>query len=486
MSQPTELPEPAANAVDLRAALEQMRKEAKREINRLNRKLMDREHEAETRVVSATESIALQQELATLQQTLRQKEETLDRITEECRRLEDQLEDQHVVFDGLRQEVERKETSLKEAREEVLRLQGQLATIQQQSADLSSTSDPVRGWPRGASSREPPTAQAPGPGAIIAVTSFSMGILSALVAVGVVGLLMWGVGGLSWTGEQPAARLARTTDPEVGPHPRAQPAGQESPPDGAVPAAPVRPQPQTPSIVRDRLADGGSAPALSMLPGGSLRMGQNTLAGGDTGPEREVQVAAFGIGIHEVTFEQYDRYARATGRRLPNDFGWGRGDRPVVGVSWSDARAYVEWLSRQTGKGYRLPSEAEWELAARGGGRGSYWWGFGLEPGRAACFDCGSPFDNRATAPVGTFPPSRYGLYDTAGNVMEWVADCYHPSYEGAPGDGRAREDGDCRLRVARGGAFNKPAASMRVYVRTKLDPGTRLNNLGFRVARDP
>ncbi len=298
---------------------------------------------------------------------------------------------------------------------------------------------------------------------------------------------------LPWNLGEPASPVVRdpnTGDPS-GPQlpPRGDaPAQADAPPGGSGPtqvtqSSPPLPPPRT---ARDRLGGGGHGPILSLLSGGTFRMGQNTLTGGDTGPEREVQVAAFGIGTQEVTFDQYDRFARATGRRLPDDFGWGRGDRPVVGVSWSDVQAYVDWLSRQTGQRYRLPSEAEWEYAARGGGRGSYWWGFGLEPGRAACFDCGSQWDSRSTAPVGSFPPSAYGLHDTAGNVMEWVADCYHPSYEGAPADGRARLDGDCRLRVARGGAFNKPSASMRAYVRTKLDPETRLNNLGFRVARDP
>jgi formylglycine-generating enzyme required for sulfatase activity len=157
-----------------------------------------------------------------------------------------------------------------------------------------------------------------------------------------------------------------------------------------------------------------------------------------------------------------------------------------VGVTWSEALAYADWLTRETGHPYRLPSEAEWEFAARAGGRGSYWWGFGLEPGRAACFDCGSPWDNRSTAPIGHFPPSPFGLYDTAGNAMEWVADCYHPDYQDAPSDGRARRDANCRWRVARGGAFNKPAASMRTYVRAKFAPETRLDMLGFRLARDP
>lgn len=323
-----------------------------------------------------------------------------------------------------------------------------------------------------------------------------MALVSSLVVLGIAGLMVAGGGWLPWSRDGSATPVVQASKQVDAPEPRPEAQGEaqgEAPPSGARapdqaktgPVAPSSPPPQPPPTLRDRLSAGGQGPTLAQIPGGVFRMGHNTLAGGDTGPEREVQVAAFGIGTQEVTFEQYNRFARATGRRLPDDFGWGRGDRPVVGVSWSDAQAYTDWVSRQTGQRYRLPSEAEWEYAARGGGRGSYWWGFGLEPGRAACFDCGSAFDNKSTAPVGSFPPSAYGLYDTAGNAMEWVADCYHPSYEGAPADGRARLDGDCRLRVARGGAFNKPSASMRAYARTRLDPDTRLNNLGFRVARD-
>jgi len=493
MSQPTELPEPAANAVDLRAALEQMRKEAEREITRLNRKLSDREHEAESRVVSATESIALQQELATLHSALAQKEQALDQITGECRRLEDELEDQHLVFDDLKQEVERKESSLRAARDEVLRLQRQLAAIQEQSLDLSGPFSAAPERARGLATSDPVVATAPGAAPSTSIRSYAMGILSGLVVMGIAGLMIAGGGGLPWTQDGPAKPVVQAPGPGDLPEPGRQPQDEVPSPTAAAPgqtnAGPVAQTsapPQAPPTARDRLGVGGHGPTLSMLPGGAFRMGQNTLAGGDTGPERDVKVAAFGIGTEEVTFDQYDRFARATGHRLPDDFGWGRGDRPVVGVSWSDAQAYVDWLSRQTGQRYRLPSEAEWEYAARGGGRGSYWWGFGLEPGRAACFDCGSQWDNRSTAPVGSFAPSAYGLHDTAGNVMEWVADCYYPSYDGAPADGRARLDGDCRLRVARGGAFNKPSASMRAYVRTNLDPEARLNNLGFRVARDP
>lgn len=484
MSQTAEISESVSTSSDLRTALERMRQEAEREIARLNEKLEERQHEAQNRLTSATESIALQQELTTLQQTLGQKEHALDHITRECRRLEDKLEDQHVLSDGLKQEVERKESSLKAAREEVERLQQQLTAIQEQPALHGESSEGAISGPGGARTVGPRV----GLGTNLSLKGFVVGVLSAAAVLG--GVHVW-MSRDEWRPSSHEGRAETITPPpteeesltvEGQPPIKASDAVASTDPTVGKPSIPDQPPPTR----RDRLSGGTAGPTLSILPGGTFRMGRNTLAGGDTGPEHPVRIGTFAIGQNEVTFDQYDQFARATGRGLPRDFGWGRGDRPVVGVSWSDAEAYVNWLSRQTGHRYRLPTEAEWEYAARAGGRGSYWWGFGLEPGRAACFDCGSPWDNKSTAPVGSFLPSPYGLYDTAGNVMEWVADCYHPSYEGAPMEGRARLEGDCRLRVARGGAFNKPSASMRAYVRTKLDPEARLNNLGFRVARDP
>jgi len=157
----------------------------------------------------------------------------------------------------------------------------------------------------------------------------------------------------------------------------------------------------------------------------------------------------------------------------------------VVDVSWEDAQAYAQWLSRQTGQRYRLPSEAEWEYAARGGTKSAYWWGYAPEAARALCFDCGTTWDARSTAPVGSFEPNPFGLYDTAGNALEWTADCYRPSYDRAPTDGSAWNQEPCQARVARGGAFNKPAKSMRSPARTQFAPDTRINMLGFRLARD-
>jgi len=189
---------------------------------------------------------------------------------------------------------------------------------------------------------------------------------------------------------------------------------------------------------------------------------------------------------HEVTFAEYDRFARATGRPRPHDEGWGRGQRPVVNVSWNDAQAYTAWLSGLTGMRYRLPSEAEWEFAARAGSDSFFWWGNILGTNNANCFDCGSRWDNQSTAPVGSFAASPFGLHDTAGNVLEWVADCYHDSYEDAPGDGSAWISGVCDARVARGGAYNKPATAMRASRRNSFSADTRLSFIGFRVVREP
>lgn len=219
--------------------------------------------------------------------------------------------------------------------------------------------------------------------------------------------------------------------------------------------------------------------------GAKFNMGNRTGAFPDEAPYHEVVLKPFMIGVYEVTFAQYDRFARATGRDLPSDNGWGRGDRPVVNVTWEDARAYAAWLSRQTGKKYRLPTEAEWEFAAAGGSDSTYWWGYTTGKNKAICFNCGTQWDGRSTAPVGQLEPNPYGVHDTAGNAQEWVRDCYKTNYRGVPADGGAVELSPCGERVARGSAFNKPAVSMRTSKRTRFVATTKIPSLGFRIARD-
>jgi formylglycine-generating enzyme required for sulfatase activity len=156
-----------------------------------------------------------------------------------------------------------------------------------------------------------------------------------------------------------------------------------------------------------------------------------------------------------VTFDEYDKFAKAAHRQLPGDKGWGRGRRPVINVAWRDAVEYAQRLSAQAGKGYRLPTEAEWEYAARGGKETAYWWGKELVKGMANCKGCGSQWDAKETAPVGSFKPNPFGLYDTAGNVFEWVEDCWHDNYNGAPMNGSAWKEPGCGdSRVVRGGSY--------------------------------
>ena len=140
---------------------------------------------------------------------------------------------------------------------------------------------------------------------------------------------------------------------------------------------------------------------------------------------------------------------------LADERGWGRGRRPVINVSWEDAVAYTKWLSGQTGERCRLPSEAEWEYAARAGSVTKYSWGNEIGSNQANCDVCGSQWDGKQTAPVGSFDPNGWGLHDLHGNVWEWVQDCWNGSYQGAPTNGSAWESGDCSRRVLRGGSWN-------------------------------
>ncbi len=251
-------------------------------------------------------------------------------------------------------------------------------------------------------------------------------------------------------------------------------------------------------VIRDRLKDGSPGPEMVIIPAGTFRMG-----GGEglsdfytraMNPPRDVTIrTSFAMGRYEVTFDEYDRFTSATGRDLHPDQGWGRGTRPVVKVPYADAMEYTAWLSAQTGKRYRIPSEAEWEYAARGGTNTLYWWG--NEPSHDHA-NYGSGVDGwlpsgvvagkdrwEYTAPVGQFAPNPFGLYDMQGNVWEWVSDCWHYDYNGAPKDGSAWVDGNCSGRVMRGGSwgyeprFMQAAMRIRVYfaVEAFLNYGIRL-----------
>jgi len=211
--------------------------------------------------------------------------------------------------------------------------------------------------------------------------------------------------------------------------------------------------------------------------------------GKDELPVHEVKIQKpFAVSRCEITFDQYDQFAKATGRELPDDEGFGRGRQRVLRVSWHDAVAYAKWLFQQTGKRYRLPTEAEWAYAARAGTETTHWWGNEMKQGLVNCIGYGSPWDGKGTTPVGSFKPNTFGLYDSSGNVSEWVRDCRHESYQGAPADGSAWEEkdgGDCGVRGIRGGmwlwAHDYVRSSSRMWNRPSLSGRA----LGFRLVRE-
>lgn len=235
------------------------------------------------------------------------------------------------------------------------------------------------------------------------------------------------------------------------------------------------------------------APKMVVLPPGTFVMGSPPGERGrwrTEGPQRRVTIGySLAVSAKPVTFAEWDTCVAdggCSGYR-PNDEHWGRGDRPVVNVSWNDAQAYVAWLTGKTGHRYRLLSEAEYEYAERAGAQTPYATGDSITTKQAnfldAQSDTGGP-QGRATMPAGSFPPNRFGLYDMQGNTWEWVQDCWHESYSGAPSNGSAWLSGDCQRRVVRGGAFNRDRSFMRSATRYWIVGQLRSALAGFRIAR--
>lgn len=220
---------------------------------------------------------------------------------------------------------------------------------------------------------------------------------------------------------------------------------------------------------------------MIVIPAGSFVMGSPPDEPGHTfaeAPRHRVRIARFALGRTEVTFAQWDACAAAGGcaRYRPSDHGWGRGTHPAIDVSLFDALRYARWLSARTGRTYRLPTEAEWEYAARAGTRTAYWTGATMSTADAS-------FASSRTRRVATFAPNAFGVHDTSGNVAEWTADCIHYDYRGAPADGRAWTDGNCAEHVVRGGSWASDARLVRSAMRFGLDARDRSWFVGFRIA---
>jgi len=231
-------------------------------------------------------------------------------------------------------------------------------------------------------------------------------------------------------------------------------------------------------------------PEMVAIPAGEFTMGSPGRASEGSSyesPPHRVRIRVFEIGKYAVTFDEWDACVQdgGCGGHHPLDHGWGRGRRPVVDVSWDDANRFVQWLNAKTGGGFRLPTEAEWEYAARAGSNTARYWGESIGQNHANCDGCGGQWENRQSAPVGSFAPNAFGLYDMLGNVWQWVDDCWHDSYVGAPRDGHAwTSGGNCDERVARGGSWNYTARFVYAASRDRYGLSLRYFDLGFRVAR--
>ena len=250
-----------------------------------------------------------------------------------------------------------------------------------------------------------------------------------------------------------------------------------------------------------------TCPEMVVVPAGTFIMGSpesEEERGDSEGPQHRVTIGTpFAVGVYQVTFADWDACVSdgACGGHRPEDDGWGRGSRPVINVSWEDAQEYVRWLSRETGEGYRLLTEAEWEYAARAGTTTARYWGESesdqCRHGNGADAEARPEYPDRnasefvacsdgyvRTALVGLFEPNPFGLYDMLGNVFEWTQDCWNDSYRGAPNDGSVWRSGDCSRRVVRGGSWYDRPRVLRSASRGALGVGSRAFAFGFRVAR--
>jgi formylglycine-generating enzyme required for sulfatase activity len=272
----------------------------------------------------------------------------------------------------------------------------------------------------------------------------------------------------------PPPGLPSQTAPAPAPTQLARPAIA---PPAALPSQTAVPRPG------DSLRDCPDCPELIIIPSGSFDMG--AAATPFDRPVHRVTIAEpFAMSRNEITFDDWDKCVAAGACKFkPDDRGWGRGDHPVINVSWLDAKEYVAWLGQKTGKPYRLPSEAEWEYAARAGTKTPFYWGGQVGARMANCRDCqtGEPVQ---TSAVGSFPPNPFGLNDMAGNAAEWVEDCWNESYKGAPSNGSPWESGQCSLRVLRGGSFDTQSTYVKPPARFRYDSDVHYFGNGFRVAR--
>jgi formylglycine-generating enzyme required for sulfatase activity len=247
---------------------------------------------------------------------------------------------------------------------------------------------------------------------------------------------------------------------------------------------------------KDVFKECDKCPEIVVVPAGSFTMGSPANEAervSDEGPQHSVTMAKpFAVGRFAVAFDEWDACVADGGcdGDMPPDAGWGHGRQPVINILWVRAKAYVAWLSRKTGKPYRLLSEAEREYVTRAGTTTPFWWGASISASQAnydgtKTYGGGSTGEYRQkTLPIDKFQPNAFGLFQVHGNIYEWVEDCWNDSYAGAPSDGSAWTFGDCSRRVVRGGSWVSAAGYLRSAKRYWSSPSIRSSIGGFRVAR--
>lgn len=287
----------------------------------------------------------------------------------------------------------------------------------------------------------------------------------------------------------PSPSAARPTAPaSAAPqeHPRAAAAPTATtalPAASGAPTVAQKPAAHPPGAGESR--DCAACPIMIALPAGAFSMGSSTDDPSEK-PVHHVTIGApFAIGKYAVTVEQWNACAAANACQKLTPESNANKAAPARDLSWDDAQQYVKWLSKMTGKPYRLPTEAEWEYADRGGTTTAYWWGDQMRKGNANCKDCGDPWHKEGPEAAGSFAPNPLGLYDMNGSVWEWVADCWHNSYQGAPADGHAWDSPGCEMRVIRGGSWREGGNYMLSATRFKYSAGVRQSQDGFRVVKD-
>jgi formylglycine-generating enzyme required for sulfatase activity/class 3 adenylate cyclase len=321
----------------------------------------------------------------------------------------------------------------------------------------------------------------PMPGLALAVVLSACVVASALAATATWYFFVWQPKHL--VAERSAAPPpAATKSPAPAAVPQVAPAAKPEPQPSPAPApAPARPQTAAAPPAQPPATPAVSEPEMVTLPAGTFAMGSNDDP--SEKPIRQVKINAFAIGKYPVMVREWNQCVDA---KACVNKATGKDDAPVTNVSWNDTQRFTEWLSRVTKKQYRLPTEAEWEYAARGGTQTKYWWGDQAAPGMANCKGCNEPYDAAQPLKVGSFKPNPFNIYDMGGGVSQWVSDCWHKTYVGAPADGSTWLDADCTSRVIRSGSWKNDMNYVRPANRDHYDANVRYPTHGFRVARSP